>query len=364
MKFRCERDVLVDALGIAGRAATTRNSLPVLSGIRVELEGDRLSATGSDLDRLTITRATQVAGLEDGTAVLPAKLAVDIVRSFEPGAVTVETTGEGSVVSGGRSTFTLPAMAADEYPTPRVTTGESVTLPAAELAEGLRQVVRAASRDDTRRMLTGVLMTAESDSLRLVSTDSYRLAVRDLPRTDALREGQRVLVPWQALDEVGRLLDGGDEVTLVLGEHDVAFDLQDLRVSTRLIEDDFPDYAKLIPDTSPESLIVSRQAFIDALKRVKLVALEHTPVRLELRSDFLRLGIKSSEVGSAEEEVDAKYSGPELEVAFNPEYLLQGLEVTTGDEVMLETDNPSKPAMLRSVERSDFLYLLMPVRVS
>jgi DNA polymerase-3 subunit beta len=163
---------------------------------------------------------------------------------------------------------------------------------------------------------------------------------------------------------VSRLLESTSEVTLVLGEHDVAFELAGLRVSTRLIEDDFPDYAKLIPDAPPARLTVGRQSFIDALKRVKLVAQEHTPVRLTMEPDLLRLRATSNDLGEALEELDAKYEGAELEVAFNPEYLLQGLEVTAGDEVMLETESGSRPAMLRSVDRSDFLYLLMPVRVS
>lgn len=363
VKFRCERDVLVEALGTAGRASTTRNALPVLSGVRLVLEADRLAVTGSDLD-LTITVSTEVAGHTDGVAVLPAKLAADIVRQLEPGAIEVDATGERPRVSGGRSEFLLNAIPADEYPTPSEPAGESVTLEAGHLAEGLRQVVKAASRDDTRPILTGVLMTAEDEGLRLVSTDSYRLAVRDLPGTAALRPGQQVLVPSRALDEVARLLEDDTEVSLVLGERDATFEIGGLHVSTRLIEGDFPDYRKLIPAQRPKPLIAGRLAFMDALRRVKLMAQEHTPVRLRMQPDLLELRTINNDLGEAVEELDAKYDGEELEVAFNPEYLLHGLEVTVGDEVSLETDNPAKPAMLRSLESSDFLYLLMPVRVS
>lgn len=363
MKFRCERDVLVDALGTAGRASTTRNVLPVLSGLRLALSGDTLKVTGSDLE-LTITVSIEVSGQGDGVAVLPAKLAADIVRHFQPGAIEVDATGDRPRVSGGRSEFFLNAMPADEYPSRAEPAGESVTLGSGDLAEGLRQVVKAASRDDSRPVLTGVLMTAENDGLRLVSTDSYRLAVRDLPGAAVLRPGQEVLVPSRALEEVARLLDDDTEVTLVLGDNDATFEIAGLHVSTQLIQGDFPDYRKLIPATRPQALIISRLALMDALRRVKLMAAEHTPVRLSMQPDLLELRTVNSDLGEAVEELDAKYDGEQLEVAFNPEYLLHGLEVTTGDEVSLESNDASKPAMLRSVDSADFLYLLMPVRVS
>ncbi len=207
-------------------------------------------------------------------------------------------------------------------------------------------------------------MTAEDDGLRLVSTDSYRLAVRDLPGAAVLRPGQQVLVPSRALDEVARILDSDSEVTIVLGDNDVTFEIGGLHVSTQLITGDFPDYRKLIPATRPQPLILGRQEFMDALRRVKLMAAEHTPVKLTMRPDLLELRTVNSEVGEAVEELDAKYDGEELMVAFNPEYLLQGLEVCTGDDISVESTDPSKPAMLRAIDSSDFLYLLMPVRVS
>ncbi|MGI9579025.1 MAG: DNA polymerase III subunit beta [Microthrixaceae bacterium] len=363
MKFRCERDVLVEALGAAGRASTTRNALPVLSGLRLQTEGNRLEITGSDLD-MTITVAIEVAGATDGVAVLPAKLAADIVRHFEPGAIEVDSTGERPRVSGGRSEFFINSMPADEYPTRPQPAGESVTLSSGDLADGLRQVVKAASRDDSRPVLTGVLMTAEDDGLRLVSTDSYRLAVRDMPGAAVLREGQQVLVPHRALDEVARLLEDDSDVTLVLGDSDVGFELGDLQVSTKLLMGDFPDYRKLIPDPVSHPMIIGRSALMDALRRVKLMAAEHTPVRLNMRPDLLELRTVNTDLGEAVEELDAKYDGEELTVAFNPEYLLQGLEVTAGDEVSIESTDPSRPATLRSIDSPNFLYLLMPVRVS
>ncbi len=363
MKFRCERDVLVDALGTAQRATSSRATLPVLSGLRVQLTGDRLRLTGSDLD-LTITTEVQVSGSSDGVAVLPAKLALDIVRSLESGAIDVDAEGEKAHISGGRSNFELHAIPADEFPNLVDPEGEHIVLDAADLAEGLKQVVRAASTDESRPILTGVMLAAEGQGLRMVSTDSYRLAVRDLPGTAALKEGQTVLVPSRALNELARVLHDDTQVTLVLGERDASFQVGPLHLTTRLIEGEFPNYRGLIPASQPNRLTVERQALLDAVRRVRLMARENSPVRLSMSSDSLELRAVTLDVGEASEQLDASYAGDELTVAFNPEYLVDGLEVTPGDEVSLETVDALKPALLRPIDSEDFLYLLMPVRVS
>ena len=337
----------------------------MLSGVRFVLEGDRLELTGSDLD-LTITTTVTVAGQEDGRAIIPAKLVSDIVRALEAGAVTIETEGEQAHISGGRSQFSVNLFPAEEFPQLGEPSGDSVTLAAEELAAGLRQVVPAASADDSRPILTGVLLAAEGDGLRLVSTDSYRLAVRDLPGTSVLAEGQHVLIPSRALGELLRLLAHDEAATLVLGERDASFVVGVTRLTTRLIEGDFPNYRGLIPQTTqPNRLSVGREALIEAVKRVRLLAREGTtPLRLTFRSDSLELLALTQDVGQASESVEAKYEGRELTVAFNPEYLLNGLEASEGDEVSLETENELKPALLKSGDSPDFLYLLMPVRVS
>src|SRR6201996_7502320 len=205
MKFRCERDVLTEALSTVGRAVSARGGSPVLSGVRLVLEGDQLTLTGSDLD-LTISAVVTVGGGDDGRAVVPAKLAADIVRALEPGAVTVEADGDQAAISAGRSQFSVHLYPAEEFPQLPAPGGDSVTLDGAELAEGLRQVVPAASGDDSRPTLTGVLLAAEAGGLRLVATDSYRLAVRDLPGTSVMAEGQHVLIPSRALHELTRVL--------------------------------------------------------------------------------------------------------------------------------------------------------------
>ena len=204
MKFRCERDVLVEALGSAGRAVSSRGgAMPVLSGIRAQLAGNDLQLTGSDTD-LTIEVSITVNGESDGLVVLPGRLAAEIVRALPPGAVVVDIDEEEARITSGRAEFTIRILPAEEYPRLPEPGGEPLTIAASELSAALKQVVPAASSDDARPILTGVLLASEEGGLRLVATDSYRLAVRDLPGAAVLSEGQHVLVPSRALSELAR----------------------------------------------------------------------------------------------------------------------------------------------------------------
>jgi DNA polymerase-3 subunit beta len=364
VKFRAERDTLLEAFATAGRAAATRGgALPALSGVRLEVAGDVLHLAGSDLD-LTVQVDATVAGLADGVCVIPARLATDILRALDPGAVTVSMEGGEAVIAAGRSQFTVRVLPAEEFLRLPEPAGDAVTLDAAALAAALAQVVRAASRDDARPILAGVLMTAEPGGLRLVATDSYRLALRDLPGTTVLAEGQHVLVPARALGELGRVLASAETVTLRLGADQASFEVGRVRVTTRLIEGEFPRYRDLIPSGYPNRLVVAKEGLLDAVRRVKLLAREATPVRMALRPDGLELTAVTHDVGQAREDVDAKYEGTEMVVAFNPEFLIDGVEAIPGDDVLLETLDALKPATLRPTEGTDFLYLLMPVRVS
>ena len=364
MKFRCDRDSLVEALSTAGRAASTRGgATPTLSGVKLDLASGTLALTGTDLD-LTISTTLSVDGIADGTSVLPSRLIVDIVKSLESGAIELEVSDEEAHISAGRAQFAVRALPATEFPRPPEPPARQVSLDAAALGEALRQVVSAASTDESRPILTGVLLAAEGTGLRLVATDSYRLAVRDLPGTSVLEADQQVLVPAAALRELNRLLSGASEVVVRIGERHATFEVGAVHLTTRLIEGEFPNYRGLIPASHPNRLTVGRDALLDGVKRVKLLAKEATPVRLAMAAESLELITINQDLGQAHEQIDAKYEGSDLTVAFNPDYLMAGIEVCPGDEVTLESVDSLKPAVLRSVEREDFLYLLMPVRVT
>ena len=354
MKFRCERDALVEQLSTASRAVSSRGgALPVLTGIHLKANDDVLTMTGSDLE-ITVRSSISVSVSEPGEAVLPSRIAVDIVRSLDSGAIDVEVSGDEAKISGGRSQFAVRTLPVDDFPSIADPTGDQVSVATVDLTAGLKQVVRAASGDDARPILTGVLMSAEDGGLRLVATDSYRLAARDLPDATVLSEGQKVLVPSRALDELTRVLGDSDEVTVCLGEREVSFDvvIEDgsVQVTTRLIEGEFPNYRQLIPSSYPNQLTIGREPLLEAVRRVKLMARDTTPLRITQKSDSVELMAVTQDVGQAHEEVDAQYNGDELTVAFNPDYLIQGPEAAPGDEVVLETLDALKPAVLRSTE--------------
>ncbi len=322
-----------------------------------------MTVTGSDGD-LTIRVIAEVGGEDDGSVVLSAQLASDIVRSLDAGQVEFSAGDDGATLVAGRSNFNLRTMLADEYPRFEEPSGNSVNLDAVLVADALDQVVKAASVDNTRGILTGVLMDAEEDGLRLVATDSYRLAISDLPGTEILGRDQTVVVPARALAEVGRVLGDASSLTICLGDSNASFIIDDVQIVTGLFPGEFPNYRGLIPNDHPNALVVDRVALLEAVRRVGILAKDATPVRLAMSADGLELKAINEEVGQGQETMDAEYSGSDLTVAFNPEYLLDGLEVSPGDEVRLETVDSLKPAVLRSVGNDHFLYLLMPVRVS
>ncbi|MHB1584311.1 MAG: DNA polymerase III subunit beta [Acidimicrobiales bacterium] len=372
MKFRSERDSLVDTISTAGRAVGGRGSSSVvLSGLLLRCDGNRLVATGTDLD-LTIRVELEVIGLEDGAAVVPARLLVDIVRSLEPGAVTVEggDDNEKVEIAAARSRFGLRSYPVVEFPSVSVGEGGGVGLPGPVLAEGLRQVVRAASTDDARPLLTGVLMANEQGAVRLVATDSYRLAMRDLEGTKGVTDAGDMLVPARALVELQRLTgsgdaEGADEIMVSTGDHEITFSRGPVRISTRLLDGTYPDYRQLIPEHYPNRLHVGKESLVAALRRVRLLVRDNTtPVRLSMRQGGVDLAVVSQEVGDASESVDGDFSGEDMVIAFNPSYLIDGVEAVAGDEVVIETGDPARPATVRGAERDDFQYLLMPVRVS
>ncbi|MGO9028379.1 MAG: DNA polymerase III subunit beta [Acidimicrobiales bacterium] len=384
MKFRCERDSLVEALTTAGRAVSSRTTTSAaLNGVRIESEGNRLAVVGTDLD-LTVHVSTEAIGLNDGACVAPSRLLSDIVRSLEPGAVTIESEDEKIEIAAARSRFSLRTFPLDDFPTLPEPPAPSTFLPADGLVDALRQVVRAASGDDARPLLTGVLIATEGTGIRLVATDSYRLALRDIEGSDASLDTSQILVPARALSELQRLsslgsgskdgkrADDGEEagssgplVGLSIGDHDVTFTAGDVRVSTRLLDGSYPDYRQLIPAEYPNRLHVGKDSLLDALRRVRLLVRDNTtPVRLSMRPGGVDLTVVSQEVGDASETVDADFEGGDLTIAFNPSYLIDGVEAVAGDEVLLETVDATKPATVRAAERSDFRYLLMPVRVS
>lgn len=365
MRFLCERDTLAEAVATAQRAVASKAGvLPVLSDLRITATDGGIELVGSDLE---ITNRVQAPAQVDrtGVAVMP-KLLGDIVRKMSPGRITIEVDGEEAKIEAEDGfTTSLRLKAADDYPRLLPSDGTGVRVDASLFAGALKQVVRAASKDDLRPILTGVLIAATDTGIRLVATDSYRLAMRDLSGLSMLDPGQKVLVAAKGLAEVQRLAGDG-EIEVVLGSREVAFRTSRAEVTARLLDGDFPNYEQLIPTGYPNRLTVSREGLRDAVERVMIVGQgrDNAAVRLAMDSTGVHLSMIAHDVGSASGSVDGKYEGSDVTVSFNPQFLIDGLDAIDSEDVLLDTTDPLRPATLKPAGGEDFLYLLMPVRTS
>lgn len=365
MKFRSERDVLVEALSAAARAVSTR-AVGATTGLHLVVKGNELTTTGTDLD-LSVRAVIEVIGIDDGEAVVPARLVADAVRYLEAGAVTIDASDEKVQISAARSRYSLRTFPAADFPTLPTAGPAATSVPATELVESLRQVVRASSSDDARPLLTGVLFTNDGGTLRLVATDSYRLALCDLPDRKAIAGDTDLLVPSRALTELQRIcatLPDDAEVGVSLSETEVTFTAGSTTISSRLIDGSYPDYRQLIPASYPNRLHLGKESVLAALRRARLLVKDNTTsVRLTMHATGVDLRVVSHDLGDVEETVDGDFTGEELTIAFNPTYLIDGVDAVTGDEVVIETSDSARPAMVHGAEHDTFRYLLMPVRV-
>jgi len=365
MKFKSERDILVEALSAASRVVATR-IIGASSGILLSLSGNHLTVTGTDLD-ITVRTTVDVIGLEDGSSVVPARLIVDAVRSLEAGAVTVSSTDESVEITLGRAKFSLRTFSVMDFPKLPPVTGALTSIAAHDLIQGLNQVVRAAANDDARPLLTGVLFTTDNDTLRLIATDSYRLAVRDVPGVTGIGGTHDLLVPARALQELQRAVSSPDEdaqIGVTLTDAEICFVVGGTSIASRLIDGNYPSVLQLIPASYPNQLRIAKDTLLTSLRRAKLLAKDSTSsVRLTMKDKTVEIRTQSHDAGDVEDNVDGDYNGEEMTIAFNPNFLIDGIEAVPGDEVMLEMSDSVRPAMVHGVEDVRFRYLLMPVRV-
>jgi DNA polymerase-3 subunit beta len=361
VKLRCDRDDLSEALQTVQRGVSSRPGIPALTGVLLEAATDSLTLTTTDLEvsaRLTLPVQVQ----EDGVALIPARLLADMVKSLPPAPVELDADQSQARIQCGAFEGTVRLLPAEDFPAWQEPSGSTVKLEAGRFAEAVAQVGRAASRDEARPTLTGVLLEVTREGVTMVATDSYRLALRDLTAT---AEGEsQALVPERSLSEAGRAATGDEkgEVEVVLDQSQVTFRVGALTLTSRLIEGQFPNYRQLLPEGYESRLTVSRQQLLDAVRRVGLLARENTPVRMEFNALGVRLSSSSPDLGGAVEAVEARYEGQDMTVAFNPTYLADGLQASTGESVRLEIKDGLKPGVVRG-EGSEFTYLVMPVRL-
>lgn len=362
MKFRSEQGALVEAFSALNRVASNTNAgTPALSGVKLALTGDTLVASSTD-NNISLQLTLSVGGDTDGQGLISARMLSEIARVMPMGKVTLEIAGETAIISAGRSQFTIPTLNAIEFPRMAPPSGDPVTIPTAEFKTALSQVVPAASTEAQKPDRSSVLMTSSENGIRLVATDGYRLAMREIAGGN-VGSDDSFLIPARALAELQRLLDTSEEVTVRFNELDATFQSASTTLGTRLVNANFPPYQTIIPKDNPNTAIVSREELLDALRRTRVLSSDMTPVRVQMSAEGLRLTVQSTDGSTSVEDVDARFEGEDITLAFNSTYLSGGVDACGTEEVAISTSASSKPALIRPVGNDAFLYLLMPQRL-
>ena len=366
MKFSVARSELLDTLSVVGKGMSARSTLPILSGILISAGNGEIQLQATDLE-VSVRRSCAALVEGDGQVVVPGKLITEIVRSLPEAAVTLETDGETAHIRCQHASFTIKTLNAKDFPKfPEVVADKTVSLTANVMTSAVKRVSRSVSRDETRATLTGVLVMVDGPSLKMVSTDSYRLAMSEVVLEAGGAESIEVVVPGKALDEVTRLASDSQPITVGLSENQILFEFGQTTFVTRRIEGNFPDYKQIIPKDSSTTVDISGEELSAAVKRVSLMALHNSPIKITINvaDQTLSLSAATQDVGDASEDLMVKAEGNDVGIAFNHSFLMDGLSSANSETIRIEIKDAEKPGLIKSVEDEGFLYVLMPVRTT
>jgi DNA polymerase III subunit beta len=363
LRIMCSKDELVQALGIASRAVSTRTSVQILSGILLEARNGELRVAATDMElSLRATLPAQVEG--DGAIVLPGKTLVDIARLLPADDVEIEHKPTESVahLTCGSASYTLHTYNPEDFPRlPELDAVTTFSVDREALLETITRVARAASRDESRPVLTGILVSFAGGKLVMAATDSYRLAVKETALEGTVPELEAI-VPGRALQELARIATSGDEVEVGVQENQVVFSTNGVWLTTRRIDGQFPNYRQLLPETFEHELTLPRVELLEVVRRASVMIQRSTPLQLRFAEGELTVIARTHEVGESKESMPAPFIGDPLEIGFNAEFLRDGLELIDSDDVRLKLISPLRPAVIHG-EGDDFTYLVMPIRL-
>ncbi|HEY5053199.1 MAG TPA: DNA polymerase III subunit beta [Solirubrobacterales bacterium] len=367
MKLTTKRDELVSKLSIVSRAVSNRAATQALSGILLTASESGVSLRATDLE-MGLQTGLQADVEGEGSILLPGRLLAEVSRSLGDAKVEIESRpAEKDVeIRSGGSSFHLRVLPAEDFPSFPEDSGEPLKIPAAALASTVDLVARAASRDDMRPVLTGVLVTAAGKEMTMVATDSYRLAVKRTELDGEIGGELEANIPARALRELGRILssEGVEEVSVALLTNQAIFKAGAIVLNTRLIDGQFPNFRQLLPESYDHDVRLPRADFLDVTRRISQMAQRNAPLRLSFAPGELTVAAETPDVGDAEETMPAAFEGEPLEIGFNPEFLKEGIESVEGEEIVLRLISPLRPGLLQPVDNEDFRYLVMPIRLN
>ena len=363
LKLEVARDELVAKLGIVSRAVSTRGTVQVLSGILLSSEAGTITLAATDMElSLRTTLDARVEG--DGAVVIPGKPFAELARLLPESDVTLEyqpEEGTVQIVSGSYNSR-LHVFNAEDFPRLPTVDAQLHAIDREALLETVDRVAKSASRDESRPVLTGILVRFEAGKLIMVATDSYRLSVKETTLSEAAPDLEAI-IPARALTELSRLSGSGDTIDLGVHENHVVFGTGDAWLTTRRIDGQFPNYRQLLPDAFEVELTLPKSELGDVVRRASVLALRNSPLRLRLAEGELTVSAQTQDVGETQETMPAAYSGEEFLIGFNAEFLRDGIDSIVGDDVKLKLINPLRPAILEDAA-GDFTYLIMPIRLA
>jgi DNA polymerase-3 subunit beta len=369
MKLALSTSELLAELQTVTRVASTRSAVQALSGVMISARQDsqpELLATDMEMG-LRVPLDAEVA--RPGSAVLPARLLLDVVRSLPAESLTMELRSAEQDIEliCGSATFHLRTLRAEDFPSLPLPSQETrVVLPAAAFMQTIGRVARSASRDETRPVLTGILMSASGQQLRMVATDSYRLSVKETKLEAPLQGSLEANVPARALQELARIAQQApaETVAVSVGNNQVVLELGEIVLSSRLIDGQFPNYRQLLPESVEHELRLASAELTDVVRRISLLAQKNAPLRLSFSEGTLTVSAQTPDVGEASESIPVPFHGEPFEIGFNPEFLRDGLESIDTDELVLKLISPLRPGLIESPDTGDFVYLIMPIRLN
>ena len=367
MKLSLSTSELLTGLQTATRVASTRSAVQALSGVMISAQESACELLATDMEvGLRVPLQAEIA--RPGTAVLPARLLLDVARSLPAEQTTLEfRAAEQDVeVISGAAAFHLRTLRSEDFPTlPSPSAETRVVLPAEAFVETVSRVARSASRDETRPVLTGILISAGGQELRMVATDSYRLSIKETALESSLQGTIEANVPARALGELTRIAQQvqSAEIAVSVGQSQVVFELGGVILSSRLIDGQFPNYRQLLPESVEHELRLSTPELTDVVRRISLLALKNAPLRLSFAEGELTVSAQTPDIGEASEVIPVPFHGESLEIGFNPEFLRDGLESIDSEELVLKLISPLRPGLLESPDTGDFVYLIMPIRL-
>ncbi|MDH7454453.1 DNA polymerase III subunit beta [Luteimonas composti] len=366
MRFSLQREALLKPLAQVVNVVERRQTLPVLANLLTQVSGGQLSLTGTDLEVEMVSRVA-VDDAQDGETTIPARKLFDIVRALPDGSkVTLSQSGDKITVQAGRSRFTLSSLPANDFPSvDEVEATERVSVPETALKELIERTAFAMAQQDVRYYLNGLLFDLADKRLRCVATDGHRLALCETALDDAVPTKRQIIVPRKGVQELQRLLEGGDRaVVLEMGRNHIRIKRDDVTFTSKLIDGRFPDYEAVIPIGADREVLIDREALRASLQRAAILSNEkYRGVRLEMSPGLVRINAHNPEQEEAQEEVEAETRVDGLAVGFNVNYLLDALSALRDEQVVLQLRDANSSALVREASSERCRHVVMPLRL-